>query len=80
MAYKTIYTEVEVDVDVCDFDTDDLVEELEVRGYSVNKSNRVVVGESSLLEIVNDLYQKRRSGQDFAKELDDLIYKVIGRM
>lgn len=80
MAYKTIYTEVEVDVDVCDFDTDDLVEELEVRGYSVNKSNRGVVGESSLLEIVNDLYQKRRSGQDFAKELDDLIYKVIGRM
>ena len=27
--YKTIYTEVEVDVDLSDFDTDDLIEELE---------------------------------------------------
>jgi len=32
MAYKTITTEVEVDVDLGDFDTEDLVEELERRG------------------------------------------------
>ena len=30
--YKTIYTEVEVEVDLSDFDTDDLIEELESRG------------------------------------------------
>jgi hypothetical protein len=30
--YKTVYTEVEVDVDLGDFDTDDLLEELESRG------------------------------------------------
>ena len=30
--YKTVYTEVEVDVDLSDFDTDDLIEELESRG------------------------------------------------
>lgn len=30
--YKTIYTEVEVDVDLADFETDDLIEELESRG------------------------------------------------
>ena len=29
--YKTIYTEVEVDVNLSDFDTDDLIEELESR-------------------------------------------------
>ena len=29
--YKTVYTEVEVDVDLGDFDTEDLVEELESR-------------------------------------------------
>jgi hypothetical protein len=28
----TVYTEVEVDVDLVDFDTDDLLEELESRG------------------------------------------------
>ena len=32
MRYKTIYTEVEVDVDLSDFDTADLVEELSERG------------------------------------------------
>lgn len=32
MGYKTIYTEVAVDVDLSDFDTADLLEELEERG------------------------------------------------
>lgn len=32
MTTKTIYTEVEVDVDLSDFDTADLVEELNERG------------------------------------------------
>ena len=32
MKYKTITTEVEVDVDMGDFETEDLVEELERRG------------------------------------------------
>jgi hypothetical protein len=32
MVYKTITTEVDVDVDLSDFDTEDLVEELKERG------------------------------------------------
>ena len=32
MSTKTIYTEVEVDVDLSEFDTEDLVEELKERG------------------------------------------------
>ena len=32
MTYRTITTEVEVDVDLSDFDTEDLVEELKERG------------------------------------------------
>lgn len=32
MGYKTITTEVDVDVDLSDFDTEDLVEELKERG------------------------------------------------
>ena len=30
--YKTMYKEVEVDVDLTDFETDDLLDELESRG------------------------------------------------
>ena len=30
--YKTVYTEVEVDVDLGEFDTADLIDELEERG------------------------------------------------
>ena len=32
MVYKSVYTEVEVEVDIGDFDTDDLLEELDSRG------------------------------------------------
>jgi len=32
MTYKTITTEVDIDVDLSDFDTEDLVEELRERG------------------------------------------------
>jgi hypothetical protein len=32
MSTKTIYTEVEVDIDLSEFDTEDLVEELNERG------------------------------------------------
>jgi len=32
MTYKTITTEVDVDVDLSEFDTDDLIEELRERG------------------------------------------------
>ena len=30
--YKSVYKEVEIDVDLSDFDTEDLLEELESRG------------------------------------------------
>ena len=35
MTYKTIYTEVEVDVDLDDFNDDELIEELERRGKGI---------------------------------------------
>ena len=43
MAIKTIYTEVEVDVDLSDFDTEDLVEELEERGRFINSDDTEVL-------------------------------------
>jgi uncharacterized coiled-coil DUF342 family protein len=71
--YKTIYTEVEVDVDLADFDTDDLIEELESRGKIMSET-------SSSKELVEAIYQKRRLGKDYQTELDQLIYQVAGRV
>lgn len=71
MTYKTIYTEVEVDIS--DFETSDLLEELESRGEIVgDKSDNGV--------LVNSIYEKRRLGQDYQRELDNLIYQVTGKI
>lgn len=70
----TVYTEVEVDVDLDDFDTDDLVEELEKRGKGLE-----VVSQSGT-ELLTAIYLKRRLGQDYQRELDELIYLGIGKI
>jgi hypothetical protein len=71
--YKTIYTEVEVDVDLSDFDTEDLVEELESRGHGASE-----FGDGK--EILQAIYEKRRLGQDYQTELETLIYLGLGRI
>jgi hypothetical protein len=74
MTYKTIYTEV--DVDLTDFDTDDLIEELESRGaWAANKT----LGNGN--EILEAIWLKRRNGNDnYQTELDQLIYQVLGHV
>ena len=71
--YKSVYTEVEVEVDLTDFDTEDLIEELEDRG-------KLPVGESfDCKALVEQIWMKRRQGNhDYQRELDQLIYQVIG--
>ena len=73
--YKTVYTEVEVEVevDLSDFDTDDLVEELESRGSGII----IGTGHETLLE---KIYLLRRVGRDYQRELDELIYAGLGRI
>ena len=70
--YKTIYTEVEVDVNLSDFDTDDLIEELESRG-----SGALDYGDGK--EVLEAIYLKRRLGQDYQQELDQLIWVGLGK-
>jgi len=70
----TVYTEVEVDVDLEDFDTDDLVEELQRRGKGMEVASR------SGTELLTAIYEKRRLGQDYQRELDELIYLGIGKI
>ena len=71
--YKTIYTEVEVDVDLGDFETDDLIEELENRGSAV-----MDYGDGK--EVLLAIYEKRRLGKDYQAELDQLIWLGLGRV
>lgn len=63
-----------VDVDLDDFDTDDLVEELERRGMGMEVSSQTGT------ELITAIYQKRRLGQDYQHELDELIYLGIGKI
>ena len=73
--YITISKEVDVDieVDLEEFDDDDLVEELERRNISFNASG----SDRTLLE---SIYLKRRVGNDYQKELDELIYNALGKI
>ena len=70
--YKTIYTEVEVDVDLSDFETDHLIEELESRGSGV-----MDYGDGK--EVLLAIYEKRRLGKDYQTELDQLIWLGLGK-
>ena len=72
MTYITVNTDV--DIDIGEIDTDDLVEELERRGKGME------VESNSGTELVTAIYQKRRLGQDYQRDLDQLIYQTIGRI
>ena len=70
----TVYTEVEVDVDLVDFDTDDLLEELESRGALPPEGN------INARELVEQIYYLRRQGKPYEHLMDSLMYAVIGRV
>jgi hypothetical protein len=69
----TVYQEVEVEVELDDFDTDDLIEELERRGSGV-----MDYGDGK--EILQTIYEKRRLGRDYQTELDQLIWLGLGKV
>lgn len=69
-----VYKEFEVDVDLDDFDDDDLIDELERRGRGFE------VDSQTPTELVTKIWEKRRIGNDYQKELDELIYVTLGRV
>ena len=71
--YKTMYKEVEVDVDLSDFDTEDLIDELESRGAGTGE-----FGDGK--DILQVIYEKRRLGRDYQFELEQLIWLGLGRV
>jgi hypothetical protein len=76
MPYRYITTEVEVDLS--DFDTDDLIEELESRGLDYNTNG---VDGDDMRALLEQIWLKRRNGNlDYQRELDQLIYGVLGKI
>ena len=68
-----MYKEVEVDVNLSDFDTEDLIEELESRGAGTGE-----FGDGK--DILQVIYEKRRLGRDYQSELEQLIWLGLGRV
>jgi len=63
---------VSVDIDLSDIDTEDLIEELQTRRKEIEFEIQN--------ELVRKIYEKRRNGQDYQKELNELIYDTVGRI
>ena len=77
MTYKTIYTEVEVDVSLEDFDTQDLIDELDARGEWPTPTE----ANDDARELLHTIWLKRRLGNhDYQAELDRLIYSVLDKV
>jgi hypothetical protein len=74
----TVYVETEVDVSLSDFDTDDLIEELESRGLDYNTNG---VDGDDMRALLEQIWVKRRNrNPDYQRELDALIWGVLGRV
>ena len=72
MVYRTVYSEVEVDVDMSDFSDEDILEEVEIRGLNIDGTNNN--------ELINNIFQLRSLGKPFERELDEYLYLKTGRI
>ena len=66
---------VEVDISLDEFSDEDLLEELERRDIYIDNNT-----DQTVKHLIEKIYLKRMFGLDFLKEVDDLIYRVVGRI
>jgi hypothetical protein len=72
-----INTDVEVWVDLDDFETEDLVEELKTRKASLPSHAQ----SANALDLVNEIYLAKHVYQrDYDRLVDELIYSVLGKI
>jgi hypothetical protein len=65
-----ITAKVEIDVDLGEFETADLLDELESREKLPTTSE----------ELVEQIWMRRRNGQNYDAPLDQLIWQVLGKI
>lgn len=70
-----IETYVEVDVDLDEFDDDELLDEIERRKLSV-----LDAGPDEARRLLEEIYYKRVMNKDFTAELDRYFYLTLGRI
>lgn len=73
------YITAEVEVSLSEFETEDLVEELESRGHDFVK-NDILLGDGNGNSLLEKIYQKRRTGSNFDAELDQFLQQSLGRI
>ena len=72
-----INTEAEVWVDLDDFETEDLVEELRTRKASLPAH----IDSANAVDLVNEIYMaKHVHRRDYDRLVDELIYSVLGKI
>lgn len=67
----TIWTEVEVDVDLAEFDTSELLEELESRDVTYTSDTR---------SLIQRMYDYQAMGKDIQPLLEELYWSTIKRI
>ena len=67
----TVSKEIDIDVDIEEFDDDDLLDELESRGLGMS---------SESIKIIEKIWQLRRTNQPYDHLMDDLIGSAIGKL
>lgn len=72
MPYVTIEEEVWIDLD--EFETDDLVEELQSRGVNAFGPH------GSTAQIINTMYDHQAMGKDIEPLLRELYYTALGKI
>jgi len=76
MAYITVSADVDVDLE--EFDTYELLEELEKRGMDYTSKYE---DSDHMRELLETIWLKRRNGNvNYQSELDQLIYGILGKV
>ena len=73
---------VDVDIDLDDIESEDLIDELESRGYEVLEKDSLShfnYGEPSLRDIAEKVYWQVRDGAQSSPELRELIKVITGK-
>jgi len=68
---------ITVDVDLDDFDDEDLLDEIERRGLDLDHG---YTDSGEIKRLLVSIWEKKRLGQDFTRDLEDLIYYGIGKV
>mgnify|MGYP000449761635 CR=1 FL=1 len=62
-----------VDIDLADVDDEELIDEIQARGYKVHE-------DAPSLTILENIYHLRRQGKPYEAELDNYIRDTLGKV